>query len=88
MSKKATGKNAVVTSGHRCMAHQAFLDPSPKASGSKHLVGAEVDFYVQGLEEQPMTVVQLLLDYYKNDPKNIKRFNALKKIATCPPAHG
>jgi hypothetical protein len=85
--QKATGKNVVITSGHRCIAHQAYMDPSPKGSGSKHLTGAEVDFYVQGLEEQPMKVIQILIDYYKDDAKEYKNFQRFEKttdVTTAP----
>lgn len=30
------------------------------------MIGAEVDFYVEGMEEQPQKVVDLLMSYYKN----------------------
>ncbi len=80
-------KNVHITSGHRCIAHQAFMDPSPKGSGSKHLIGAEVDFYVKGLEEQPLTVIQMLIDYYKEETKEYKTFSRYEKasdVATPP----
>jgi len=85
--QKATEKNVVVTSGHRCIAHQAFIDPTPKGSSSKHLIGAEVDFFVQGLEEQPMRVIQLLMDYYKEDEKEYKTFQRFEKTSdvSTPP---
>lgn len=82
-----TGKTVVVTSGHRCPSHQAYLDPSPKASNSKHQIGAEVDFYVQGLEDAPQKVVQLISDYYKNDVKEYKTFQHFDKATdvSTPP---
>ena len=85
--QKISGKNVIITSGHRCIAHQAFMDPSAKGSGSKHLTGAEVDFYVQGLEEQPMKVIQMIIDYYKDDAKEYKTFQRFEKTTdtTTPP---
>jgi hypothetical protein len=77
--QNSTKKPLIVTSGHRCMAHQAFMDPSPKASCSKHLIGAEVDFYVQGLEDQPQKVVQLIIDFYKAQPKEFATFQRFDK---------
>jgi len=80
-------KSVIVTSGHRCPAHQAFMDPSPKASCSKHLIGAEVDFYVQGLEDQPQKVVQMIVDFYKGQPKEFATFQRFEKttdVSTAP----
>lgn len=77
--QKTTKKPLIITSGHRCMAHQAFIDPSPKASCSKHLIGAEVDFYVQGLEDQPQRIVQMLIDFYKGQPKEYETFQRFEK---------
>lgn len=85
--QKVSGKNVIISSGHRCIAHQAFMDPSPKGSASKHLTGAEVDFYVQGLEDQPLKVIQMIMDYYKDDAKEYKVFQRFDKntdVSTAP----
>lgn len=63
-----TGKRVVITCGHRCPDHNSYADPTPAARFSKHMVGAEVSFYVQGLEERPEAVVSLIQEYYKNNP--------------------
>ncbi|MBS0619900.1 MAG: DUF882 domain-containing protein [Verrucomicrobia bacterium] len=60
-----TGAKVVITCGYRCPAHNAYADPSPYNQNSKHMIGAEVDFYVQGWEQKPEAVVQLLIEYYK-----------------------
>ncbi len=62
-----TGKKVVITCGHRCPAHNNYSDPSPANQSSKHMIGAEVDFYVQGMEEQPEEIVKLLIQFYEND---------------------
>ncbi len=62
-----TQKRVVITSGHRCPEHNTYVDPSSQNSYSKHLIGAEVSFYVQGMENEPATIVDILADYYKND---------------------
>lgn len=85
--RKKSGKTVIVTSGHRCPAHQAFLDPSPKSQSSKHLIGAEVDFYVQGLEDQPQKVLQIIMEYYKGQPKEFETFERFTKnsdVQTAP----
>lgn len=64
-----TEKRVVITSGHRCPAHNTYVDESAANSTSKHMLGAAVTFYVQGLEEQTGVVVQHLLDYYGDTPR-------------------
>ena len=32
------------------------------------MIGAEVDFYVRGQEDQPMKIVEMLMNYYKEHP--------------------
>lgn len=65
-----TGKRVIITSGHRCPEHNTYVDASNTNLYSKHLIGAEVSFYIQGMEYQPEKVVHLLLDYYSaNYPK-------------------
>jgi hypothetical protein len=34
----------------------------------KHQIGAEVDFYVQGMEERPLEIIGLLMQYYQENP--------------------
>lgn len=74
--QEKTEKKVVITCGHRCPAHNLYADPSPFNQGSKHMIGAEVDFYVEGLEEQPQKIVDLLINYYKNQPeyREFKRY--------------
>ncbi len=63
--QEKTEKKVVITSGHRCPQHNSYVDPLPANWGSKHMLGAEVDFYVEGLEEAPDKVVELIQQYYK-----------------------
>jgi hypothetical protein len=58
-----TGKRVVITSGHRCPAHARYIDPRPSSQTTRHLIGAAVDFYVEGTD--PLTVVQLLQAFYR-----------------------
>ena len=66
--QKRTGKRVVITCGHRCPSHNIYADPSKENRTSKHQIGAEVDFYVQGMEESPQQIVELLLQYYQETP--------------------
>ena len=64
-----TENRVVITSGHSCIDHNLYLDSSYANQTSKHLLGAEVDFYIQGLEDQPEKVLKLIKDYYLTIPK-------------------
>jgi len=55
----------VITSGHRCPTHNLYVDPSKKNRVSKHLMGAEVDFYVEEMEYEPLTVIGILEEFLK-----------------------
>jgi len=67
--QQLTGKRVIITSGHRCPAHNTYVDPSKGNGFSKHQIGAEVDFYVQDMEKRPMEVIQIVMDYYKTHPQ-------------------
>lgn len=60
-----TKKKVVVTCGHRCPTHNIYADRSTLGRVSKHMIGAEVDFYVKGLEEKPEEVVEIIFQYYQ-----------------------
>lgn len=64
-----TGKAVVITSGHRCPEHNTYADPSIANQSSKHTIGAEVDFYVRGMENQPEQIVELIKNFYKTTPQ-------------------
>ena len=64
-----TEKRVVITSGHRCPEHNTYVDSSTANQYSKHMIGAEVSFYVQGYEEKPFAIIDLLQSYYKNHEK-------------------
>ncbi len=66
--QKKTGRRVVITCGHRCPAHNAYSDLSKENKTSKHQIGAEVDFYVQGMEDRPQEIVGLLMQYYQETP--------------------
>lgn len=88
-----TGKRVVITSGHRCPEHNTYVDDSLCNSYSKHMIGAEVSFYVQGLENQPERVLECLLDYYRENPSykekaefvEFKRYEKGDSNVTIPP---
>ncbi len=66
--QKKTGKRVVVTCGHRCPQHNSYSDASKENRFSKHQIGAEVDFYVQGMEDRTLEIAGLLMQYYQETP--------------------
>lgn len=73
-----TLKKVVITSGHSCPKHNKYCDRSKSNICSKHMIGAEVDFYVQGMENNPQEIVDLILAYYKEG----KQFSSNKDFTT------
>ena len=64
-----TGHKIVITSGHRCPQHNSYVDSSAYNQTTKHLIGAAVDFYVEGMQECPEKVVEVIKSFYLNSPK-------------------
>ncbi len=67
--QKKTRKKVVITSGFRCLKHNQYTDRSRWGKNSKHLIGAEVDFYVEGYEDKPEVIVHLIQDFYKQEKR-------------------
>lgn len=65
----STGKPVIITSGHRCPSHNHYIDASPKNQASKHQIGAEVSFYVAGLENTPDPILNAIFAFYKSNPR-------------------
>jgi hypothetical protein len=63
--QKKTARRVIITCGHRCPIHNTYADPSKENLVSKHQVGAEVDFYVQGMEDRPQEIIGLVMQYYQ-----------------------
>lgn len=76
-----TNKRVVITSGYRCPDHNSYVDSSPNNRYSKHMIGAEVSFYVQGLEDHPEAIIKCIQEYYKTSPKykDDKRFGEFQR---------
>lgn len=80
-----TGKRVVITSGYRCPEHNAYVDSSKGNQVSKHMIGAEVSFYVQSMENKPETIVKIVQDYFKanktqyKDQKDFVEFKRYEK---------
>lgn len=85
--QEKTEKRVVVTTGHRCPTHNAYCDHSPYNWGSKHMLGAEVDFFIIGMENKPLEIIDLIFSYYKGD-KEYEKFSRYEtkdlNVATPP----
>lgn len=66
--QEKTGCRVIVTCGHRCPEHNTYADPLPYNQTSKHQIGAEVDFYVEGYEQKPEEIIALLMEHYTQNP--------------------
>lgn len=81
-----TNKKVIITCGHRCPTHNSYIGGSPY---SKHLVGAEVAFYIEGLENEPGLIVKHLMDFYKNHSnaqyRDFKRYEKDDAHVLTPP---
>lgn len=75
--QEKTGHKVIITCGHRCPVHNAYSDSSPQNQSSKHMIGAEVDFYVQGMEEKIEEIAAILMEYYKGQEKAYETFERL-----------
>ena len=67
--QKKAQKRVVITSAHRCPEHHMYVDSTPANRSSKHMMGAEVSFYVQGMEEKPDKIIAELMHFYHTEPK-------------------
>ena len=63
--QKKTKKRVNITCGHRCPKHNTYADFDKTAKTSKHMIGAEVDFYVEGYENKPFEILDLIFKYFK-----------------------
>ncbi len=91
--QRKTGKSVVITSGHRCPEHHNYVDNTPTQKFSKHMIGAEVNFYVKDLENQPELSIALLQEYFfetaqyqgQNDYLQFTRWNRPENdVVTLP----
>ncbi len=89
----ATGKKVVITSGHRCPEHHDYVDQNREDRCSKHMVGAEVAFYVQGMEAEPLRIIELIMAYYRQEARyqgqpaftDFLRYDTSKTNVSTPP---
>lgn len=76
-----TEKKVVITSGHRCPEHNTYVDSSKQNQSSKHMIGAEVSFYVYGMEHCPEIIIKLIQEFYTSEVsvKQIPQYSEFKR---------
>ena len=87
-----TKKSVIITWGHRCPIHNAYSDGSKLNTISKHMIGAEVDFFVKGMEYKTTEIIELIFSFYrekkkylgKEGYKNFSRYNKNTNVSTKP----
>jgi hypothetical protein len=82
-----SGHRVVITCGHRCPKHNVYADASTFNATSKHQIGAEVDFYLEDLEQEPLRVVQWIFEYYGDQSEfgSFARYEKSDTNVTTPP---
>jgi len=81
--QEETGSRVVITCGHRCPAHNRYSDPRPFNQTSKHMIGAEADFYVQGMEGEPESIIELIQEFCPDAP--FERYYKENTDVSTPP---
>jgi len=86
--QEVTGHKVVITCGHRCLKHHLYARIRGQSRASKHMMGAEVAFYVAGMENQPEKIVELIQNYYAEDDDDYRIFTRYTKddvdVSTLP----
>ncbi|MFA6118494.1 MAG: D-Ala-D-Ala carboxypeptidase family metallohydrolase [Parachlamydiales bacterium] len=67
--QQKVNKKVVITCGSRCPKHNTYADISGDSKNSKHMIGAEVDFYVLGYEQKPEKIIDIILEFYGKSSK-------------------
>jgi len=90
--QKKLNRAVIITCGHRCMDHNSYADESNYDRFSKHMIGAEVDFFVDGYEENPAAVIDTIVQYFqenhwyhsKPEYQNFSKYLGKTNVATTP----
>ncbi len=80
--QQQTGRKVVITTGHRCLKHHLYSKLETESRSSKHMIGAEVAFYIAGMERETDKVQQLIIDYYREDADEYRLFERYTKPDT------
>ncbi len=72
-------KRVVITAGYRCPLHNRYCNQTKSNLSSKHQIGAEVDFYVDGMQEEPEIIVNQLIAYYQKEGSLYQGFRQILK---------
>ncbi len=83
--QEKTLKKVVVTCGYRCPIHNAYAEKDNPTS--KHMIGAEVDFYVEGMEYRPLDVIAYLMQFFQDRKEDVlfSRYDKQDAHVATPP---
>ncbi|MCH9811166.1 hypothetical protein K0U07_00210 [bacterium] len=81
--QNSLNKKVVVTSGHRCPKHNDYLNLG-KSRISKYMIGACVDFFIEGMENDAEQIVEEIISLYKEDSDNYCHFTKSKSSKGTP----
>lgn len=74
----------IITSGNRCVQHNSYISRENTNKKNKYMVGAQVDFYVYGYEEQPERVMEILQKFYVNQASAYSQFYSVQTGMLSP----
>lgn len=77
-----TNRKVIITCGHRCPKHHFYARSENQSRYSKHMIGAETAFYVQGMEDEPEKIVTLLIEHYAGKNPEYSEFKRYTKSDT------
>lgn len=73
-------KKVVVTSGHRCYIHQTYLLGTTAGAVTKYLLGAQVDFLMDGMQASSPKIIECLAAYYQEIFPDQKEYQLEKSV--------
>ena len=73
-------RKVVVTAGHRCYKHQTFLLGTTTGAVTKYVLGAQVDFLIDGIEASSGKIIDCLQEYYKRVFPDQKEYQLEKSV--------
>ena len=82
--QEVTKLPVVITSGYRCPEHNRYVDTSKTNATSKHQIGAEVDFYIESMEDDLLSVVKHIMQFYHDHDRNEPGYHQFMKCRRNP----
>jgi hypothetical protein len=71
-------KKINITSGHRCPKHNSYVTLGTSKL-TRFMIGAKVEFYIEGMEKNPQNGIEAIIDLYKLDTEKYANFEKIRK---------